>query len=97
MSEKREYLFILQGEMTAFQRAVIAKWRMRKAVPVIRISNRGIVLFGMAKVLYNDFFYHSLQESGIKIRSDAGFGWQFPFTLPLVLYASRYRIFRMGE
>ena len=32
MSEKREYLFILQGEMTAFQRAVIAKWMMRKAV-----------------------------------------------------------------
>ena len=32
MSEKREYLFILQGEMTAFQRATIAKWMMRKAV-----------------------------------------------------------------
>lgn len=32
MSEKREYLFILQGELTAFQRTVIAKWMMRKAI-----------------------------------------------------------------
>ena len=29
---KEEYIFILQGDMTPFQRAVIAKWIYKKAV-----------------------------------------------------------------
>ena len=28
---KEEYLFILQGDMTPFQRATIAKWLLKKA------------------------------------------------------------------
>lgn len=32
MNNKKEYLFILQGDMTPFQRATIAKWILKKAV-----------------------------------------------------------------